>query len=134
MQSLEASIEKIVKTQHEIAKSYTPEGVTVGKILAPPPEIKVLWNNIVLEKQDLYINEYWLVGHTRTHKGHIKSATRERSGGGGYALFASHNHDIDNDYTDTETLTDTLKVGDLVSIHPLRGEQLYILECKLVKL
>lgn len=134
MQSLETSIENIIKAQHEIASMHETEGVTIGKILEPPPNIKVLWNNIILEKEDLYINEYWLVGHTRTHKGHIKSATQNRAGGTGYALFAGHNHDIDNDYTNEETLTDTLKKGDFVSIHPIKGEQLYILECKVVKL
>ncbi|WP_443873079.1 DUF2577 family protein, partial [Mitsuokella multacida] len=42
----------------------------------------------------------------------------------------SHNHPIDND----ETWTDTLKPGDLVSVHPQEGGQSFIIECKLVKL
>lgn len=132
--SAEESAAKIVDLQHKIAEEHTPLLPTVGKVLTPPPNLSVEWNNIVLTKEQIYLNEYWLPGHTRTHRGHIVSETQPRAGGGGMAEYASHTHDIHNDYTDTETLTDTLKPGDLVSVYPQDGGQLFIIENKLVKL
>lgn len=132
--SAEQSAAKMVDMQHQIAKEHTPLLPTVGKVLTPPPNLSVAWNDIVITKEQIYLNEYWLPGHTRTHKGHIVSATQDRAGGGGYAEFASHNHDIHNDYTDTETLTDTLKPGDFVSVYPQDGGQLFLIENKVVKL
>ena len=132
--SAEDSAAKIVHLQHQIAQEHTPLLPTVGKVLTPPPNLSVEWNNIVLTKEQIYLNEYWLPGHTRTHRGHIVSETQPRAGGGGMAEYASHTHGIDNDYTDKETLTDTLKPGDFVSVYPQDGGQLFIIENKLVKL
>ena len=132
--SAEESAAKIVHLQHKIAEEHTPLLPTVGKVLTPPPDLSVEWNNIVLTKEQIYLNEYWLPGHTRTHRGHIVSETQPRAGGGGLAEFASHTHDIHTDYTDTETLTDTLKPGDFVSVYPQDGGQLFLIENKVVKL
>ena len=132
--SAEESAAKIVHLLHKIAEEHTPLLPTVGKVLTPPPDLSVEWNNIVLTKEQIYLNEYWLPGHTRTHRGHIVSETQPRAGGGGMAEYASHTHNIHNDYTDTETLTDTLKPGDFVSVYPQDGGQLFIIENKLVKL
>ena len=125
--SAENSIQKIVDMQHKIAEEHVPELPSVGKVLVPPPDIQVAWNNIVLTKEQIYINEYWLPGHTRTHKGHIVSETQP-------AGHHVHTHAIDNDYTDTETKTDTLKVGDLVSVYPQCGGQLFLIESRVIKL
>ena len=76
---------------------------------------------------------------TENHKGHIVSATQYRSGGGGYALFESHNHDIDNDYTDTETTTDSdLKAGYYVAMFPIQDstdgtKQKYVVLCHITR-
>ena len=111
----------------------------IGIIVSPPPEIKIKYNGFILDKQFLYIDEYWIQGHTRTHKGHIISETQPRAGGSGDAEFQSHTHDIDNDYTDVETLTDTWKVGDRVLMAPIVGEdgrttKQFAVLCKLVRL
>lgn len=132
--SAEQSAAMMVNQLHQIAKEHTPLLPTVGRVITPPPNLSVQWNDIVITKEQIYLNEYWLPGHTRTHRGHIVSETQPRAGGGGYAEFASHTHDIDNDYTDSETLTDTLKPGDFVSVYPQDGGQLFIIESKLVKL
>lgn len=132
--SAEHSINEMMAIQHSIAEEHVPLLPSVGKVLSPPPDMRVAWNNIILEKEQIYLNEYWIPGHTRTHKGHIVSATQNRAGGSGAPAFESHNHDIDNDYTDEETLTDTLKPGDLVSVYPQRGGQLFLIENKVVKL
>jgi hypothetical protein len=130
------SMAKMVHTMHEIAQAERPQGTMIGIIVAPPPDIKVQVNNITLTKEDVYISEYLLIGYERTAKGHIKSATQNRSGGSGQAQYESHNHEIDNDYTDNIVYTDTLKVGDRVSVIPVYGQdaQLYIIEDKVVKL
>lgn len=111
----------------------------IGIIVSPPPEIKIKYNGFTLDKQFLYIDEYWIQGHTRKHKGHIVSATQYRAGGSGDAEFQSHNHDIDNDYTDVETLTDTWHIGDKVLMAPIIGEdgrttKQFAVLCKLVRL
>ena len=109
--------------------------LVIGKVISDLPNIKIQYNGIILDKNDLWINDYLLTNHTRTHKGHIVSATQNRSGGGGYAEFASHNHDIDNDYTDTETTTDSdLKAGFYVAMYPIQDStdntnQKYVVLC-----
>lgn len=113
--------------------------IGIGVIVSPPPNIQVKYNGFILDNKFLYIDEYWIQGHTRTHKGHIVSETQPRAGGGGDAEFASHTHEIHNDYTDVETKTDTWKVGDKVLLLPLTGEDYkttkqFVVLCKLVRL
>lgn len=121
-----------------VSKNTNSPSVQIGKIITPPPEIQVSYNGIILEKPEVWISQYLLVGYERTAKGHIVSATQNRGGGGGYAAFESHNHDIDNDYTDNIVYTDTLKAGDYVSIMPMMSEdgssQQYIILDKIVRL
>jgi len=121
-----------------VSESANSPSIKIGKIIASPPEIQVSYNGIVLDKKDVWISEYLLIGHGRTARGHTKSETQPRSGGGGDAEFASHTHDIDNDYTDTIIYTDTIKTGDYVSIMPMVSEdgssQQYIILDKIVHL
>lgn len=121
-----------------VAKNNQPETIQIGKVLAPPPNIKVQYKDFLLEKEDVWISEYLLIGYERTSKGTIKSETQPRSGGGGYALFASHTHEINNPYTDNIIYTDTLKPGDYVSIMPIQQvegtTQQYIILDKIVHL
>lgn len=121
-----------------VAKNNQPETIQIGKLLAPPPNIKVQYKDFLLEKEDVWISEYLLIGYERTAKGVIKSETQPRSGGGGYALFASHTHEINNPYTDNIIYTDTLKPGDYVSIMPIQQvegtTQQYIILDKIVHL
>lgn len=123
----EQSVAKIVDLQHQIAEEHVPHGTSVGKIISPPPDIQIAWNNIVLKKERIYIDEYLLAGHMRTAEGHISSKTQE----GGHHV---HSHDIDNSYEETWVLTDTLQVGDLVEVTPMKGDQLFIVKCKLIYL
>ena len=116
----------LVNLQHHIADEHKQLTPTVGKVLTPPPDLSVEWNNIVITREQIYLNEYWLPGHTR----HIVGETDFRGGGSGYPAYESHNHPINND----ETWTDTLKPGDFVSVYPQEGGQLFIIENKLVKL
>mgnify|MGYP000563361811 CR=1 FL=1 len=121
-----------------VAKNNQPETIQIGKVLAPPPNIKVQYKDFILEKEDIWISEYLLIGYERTAKGVIKSETQPRGGGGGYALFASHTHEINNPYTDNIIYTDTLKPGEYVSIMPIQQvegtTQQYIILDKIVHL
>ena len=122
----EYSVSQMLSIQHGIAEEHVPPSVSVGVVLTPPPALTVQCNNIVITPDQIYLNDYWLPGHTR----HIVGATSYRGGGSGDPAYESHNHPIDND----ETWTDTLKPGDLVSVHPQEGGQSFIIESKLVKL
>ncbi len=120
------SAANIVNTIHGISKDTIPQGPQLGIVLAPPPEIQIKLNNIVLTKKDIYINEHLLPWYVR----HYVGETKNRAGGSGMAAYESHNHPIHNDLM----LTDTLKVGDYVSVYPLEGDQLYFVESKVVRL
>ena len=123
---MEQSAAALVDMMHNIGNGARSQGPQLGIMLAPPPEIKIKLNNIVLTKKEIYINEHLLPWYKR----HYVGTTSNRSGGSGDAAYASHNHPINNDLT----LTDTLQVGDLVSIYPLEGDQLYFVESKVVRL
>lgn len=127
----------LLDLQSEIAANAGKQAVIrIGEIVSPPPSLKILVNGMTLDSRWFWVDEYWVQGHERHTKGVIVSATQNRAGGGGYAEFASHNHDIDNDYTDTIIYTDTYEVGDLVTVTPIYGqdEQLYYIGQKVVKL
>lgn len=114
---------QLLNVMKDVSQGENLPGIKIGKIIASPPEIQVEYNGIILDKRDVWISEYLLIGYERTAKGHIVSATQDRAGGGGYAEFASHNHDINNDYTDNIIYTDTLKPGDHVAIMPFVKEE-----------
>lgn len=134
--SADQSIARIVDTVHSIASDAIPQGLMIGVVEAPPPALVVRVNTIMITHEEIYLNDYWKIGHHREAKGHIVSATQNRAGGSGMAEFASHNHDIDNDYTDTINMTDTLRIGDLVTVHPIHSleGQMYYIGQKVVKL
>lgn len=140
MNKTDNPFKELVTLSRQIAQGSAMQPMMgIGVVVSPPPEIRIKYNGFILDKQFLYIDEYWKPGHTRTHKGHIVSATRYRAGGSGAAEFQSHNHDIDNDYTDVETLTDTWKAGDKVLMAPIVGEdgrttKQFVVLCKLVRL
>lgn len=105
--------------------------VGIGKVVSSPPNIRISYNGYILTSKYLWIDEYWIPGHTR----HMVGETSNRSGGSGDAEFASHNHPINND----EQLTDTWAVGDNVLLLPVTGEdnrttKQYVVLCKLKRL
>lgn len=122
----EQSAVSIVETIHEIAVEHEPQGQQIGVVVTPPPDLHVQMNNILLRPDQLYISKYLLPNYTR----HMVGETSFKGGGSGDPAYESHNHPIDND----ETWTDTLRPGDLVSLSPVKGDQLYIVENQVVKL
>lgn len=121
-----------------VSKNNNSPAIQIGKIISPPPNIQVSYNGIPLEKEEIWISQYLLVGYERQAKGHVVSATQNAAGGSGMAEYESHNHSIDNDYTDSIIYTDTLVAGDYVSIMPMLSEdgtsQQYIILDKIVRL
>ena len=91
-----------------------------------------------MTKEEIWISQYLLIGYRREAKGHMISQTQFRAGGSGDPEFASHNHDIHDDYTDDIIYTDTLVNGDYVSIMSMMSEdgsaQQYIILDKIVHL
>ena len=130
----EHPISTILGTMRDISINNNSPSIKIGKIISPPPEIQVAYNNIILDKKDIWISEYLLIGYTRTAKGHRVSGTQSAA----CAVGAPHTHPIDNDYTDNIIYTDTLKKGDYVSIMPMVSEdsssQQYIILDKIVHL
>lgn len=128
----------ILEVMKGVSRNNNSPSIQIGKVITPPPEIQVSYNGIILEKAEIWISEYLLIGYERTAKGHIVSETQPRAGGSGEPAFASHTHDIDNDYTDTVIYTDTLVAGDYVSIMPMMSEdgssQQYIILDKIMHL
>lgn len=88
--------------------------IGIGYVVSPPPNIQIRYNGYILTSKYLWIDEYWLPGHTR----HMVGATSYRGGGSGDPAYESHNHPIDND----EQLTDTWAVGDRVAMLPITAE------------
>lgn len=119
--------ERILRVMQKVGANSNNEPLNIGKILASPPNIRVQYKGIILEKDEIWISSYLLPGYTR----HMVGETNYRGGGGGYAVYESHNHPIDND----EIWTDTLVPGDYVSITPLPAEdgkpQQYIIHDKI---
>ena len=124
------SANKMVETFHEIAAAHESMEASVGKILSPPPNIRIEWNDIILTREQVYIDYFLLKNYYREVKGHLKSGTQTADCGCG----GEHEHGIDNDYTATWITTDTLKKGDLVSVLPIKGGQHFIILGKLIYL
>ena len=92
--SAEHSAAGIVDLFHGIADGHSAMQGSLGKVIAPPPDIDILWNGIHLTKEQVYLNEQWLIGHRREARGHIISGTQP-------AGHHVHTHPIHNDYTES---------------------------------
>ena len=90
-------------------------GVAVGLVVNGPPDIIIKYNGMMLTKENLLVDEYWIPGHTR----HIVGSTDYTSGGSGDAAYASHAHPINND----EKITDTWSPGDKVALLPIYSDE-----------
>lgn len=164
--SAEQSMSALVEAVHGIASSHLPVEIGIGLVIAPLPNIKVAWNNIILEKNQLYINAALLKGYERQAKGrinipkatgsvkidsasgNIKANSTPRMGGHHWSIYYFHGHkiassykaslkgnykaDITGDYTANIIYTDYgLEVGDLVSLLPTKGGQMFIIQDKI---
>ena len=114
------SVNAMIDTIYGIAASHESQEISIGKVISPPPNLRVAWNNIILEKQQLYIDVFLLSGYYRTARGNLQSETLEE----GHHI---HTHEINNPYTETFLTTDTLRKGDFVTILPIKGGQQFVI-------
>ena len=114
------SVNAIVDAIHGIVQSHAPMETMLGKVISPPPNLRIAWNNIVLERQQLYIDVFLLKTFFREMKGHIETVTE-------VAGHHEHTHIIDASYVATMIMTDTLRAGDLVSVLPIKGGQHFVI-------
>lgn len=103
----------ILSIMDSVAMEHKTPSACIGRVVAPPPNIRVSYKGIELTNKEIIIADYLLPGYTR----HVVGETSYRGGGGGYAEYESHNHPVDND----ETWTDTLRAGDLVAMIPIEA-------------
>lgn len=138
----------------EQGAKFNPPSICLGEVVSPDPDLKIKTEDLLLDKEDILINDILLGGYKREFQekskgqgatsGTLQSSTQNTSGGGGYAEFASHNHQIDNsailtgDYDstgDSEVVFKTyLKAGDILALLPTSNRQQYIVLCKVVSL
>ena len=112
----ETSINGLVSTIHGIAQAHSPVEIGIGVVIHELPEIQVAWNNIILTKEQLYIDAFLLKKYARTSrgemaqkneegkleipsaKGNIRTRSQTKRGGVGRPSFISHFHKIDAGY------------------------------------
>lgn len=115
MKKTENPYKALVSLQRKLSRGAAMQPtIGIGYIVSPPPNIKIKYNGYIVTNKYLWIDDYWLPGHTR----HMVGATSYRGGGSGDPAYESHNHPIDND----EQLTDTWAVGDHVAMLPITAE------------
>lgn len=119
---------RMLAVMREQGAAVNSPDIKIGIVEAPPPNIRIKLDDIPLEAKDCYISEYLLAGYRREAMGTIVSNTQPAT------CHVTHDHAISNSYTDDIIYTDTLKAGDLVSVMPMAGGQLYIILDKVVKL
>lgn len=148
--SATTSVNKIVEIMHGVSQANLPLEVGIGIVLSPPPEIKIAWNNIILEKQDLFIDAFLLKNYQRNIKGsekiakaegNIKTVTDNKRRGGGEPSFYSHNHkvnssykaNLEGEYQASAVYVDCgLVKGDRVSLLPVMDGQKFIVLGKII--
>jgi hypothetical protein len=122
----------LVNLQKRIAQGAALQPtVGIGMVVSPPPGIVIKYNGYELGPEHLWVDDYWIPGHTR----HMVGSTSTAAGGSGEAKYESHKHPIDND----EALTDTWAAGDKVLLLPITGGDnrtvtQFVVLCKLKRL
>lgn len=101
--------------------SYTPSDVEIGEVISDSPlvielesKIQITGDNIVLTKN----TTDWTMEMTVDH------LTENRSGGGGYAEYASHNHEYKG--RKKYLVHNRLLTGDKVTLLKESGGQRYV--------
>ena len=140
---------KLAKLFHS-KTNKDPFEATIGKVLAPPPNLRVsIWNGqVILEPGQLYMNDRLFNDHTRNYslEGNITEQTMSVSPsqitGEGSRDDPNHNpHKLESwggtgTYKAEGTIvnTDTLKKGDLVKLTPTENGQIWFVDFKVRKL
>lgn len=112
----EQSVNSMINAIHGIAASHAPVEIGVGIVIKPPVDLQIAWNNIILTKEQLYIDAFLLKKYARFSKGgmaqkneqgkldvpyakgDIRTTSQSKRGGSGKPSFVSHSHKINNSY------------------------------------
>lgn len=91
-----------------------PPTIQLGKILSPPPNLKVKINDLIIDNENIMIADSLLKEHTREYK---SSSDGSSWGNTNYFKYM-----------------DTLKSGDIVAALPTESKQTYIILARVVSL
>lgn len=94
--------------------------IMLGKIVSPPPDIKISLGDIIIGKEMIWINNYLVVNQQRDFNGNVTLTSG-----------TSNNYTMTGDITFSDEL---LEVGDTVVIMPTENMQQYIVLSKVVQI
>jgi hypothetical protein len=108
----------LLNLMEQVSRSSNSPDIQIGQILAFAARYQgpLQWHHFDRKRSCGFPIISWQVMAAQL-KGHLVSATQNRAGGSGDAAYQSHNHDIDNDYTDSVIYTDTLKARHVRGHH-----------------
>ncbi|WMI80897.1 DUF2577 family protein [Anaerotignum sp. MB30-C6] len=107
-----------VELATEFKKRDNPsiQGITIGTVLSPPPNLVINVNGFVLDKGQLVVADYLLSGYKRRTM-HTVEVSREIIG-------STHEHTHTVTIPD-ETFTDTLRTGDRMIVVASADNEIY---------
>lgn len=111
--------EDLVNMMRKQGTANNPPVLQLG-VMQGPTTCKI--GNLVLKKEDLYINEH-LTDYTTDVTVHWY--TENTSGGGGYAEFASHRHPIEG--RKKILVHNALKSGDVVVVYRIEPQKFAVI-------
>jgi hypothetical protein len=115
-------MEKLIKVMRKEGSRNNPDPLVLGEMTAKD---KVEIKGMEFEGDDLYIAEHLLDQEVEVSFENWKTQTK--SGGTGYAEFASHYHEIDVSKNKMK-IHSTLKKGDLVLCYRVADDKYVIIE------
>lgn len=115
-------MEKLIKVMRREGSRNNPDPLVLGEMTASD---KVDIRGMEFEGEDLYIAEHLLDHDVEISINGWK--TQAKSGGSGYAEFASHDHDIEISKKSVKVHS-TLKAGDLVLCYRIADDKYVIIE------
>ena len=115
-------MEKLIKVMRKEGSRNNPDPLVLGEMTSSD---KVEIKGMEFEGEDLYFAEHLLDHDVETTITGWK--TQAKSGGSGYAEFASHVHEIEISKKKVKVHT-TLKAGDLVLCYRIEDDKYVIIE------
>lgn len=110
------------------------QGITVGTVTSPPPNLVIVVNGFILDKEQLVVADYLLSGYKREMitrgSGNITAKTPVPP-----PIYYDQHTVIESiDFAGDITLTDTLKAGDKVIVMPSTNNEIYYVLSKVGEL
>ena len=115
-------VEKLIRVMRKEGSRNNPDPLVLGEMVS---KTKCNIRGMDFEGDDLYIAEHLLEHEVEVTITGWK--TQSKSGGSGYAEFASHNHDIEISKKKM-TVQSSLKKGDTVLCYRIADDKYVIIE------